>query len=124
MDMDNHMLTRLVDGFDEVKQTLTRVEENVKPIADIKRDVDLLKISMSEVVSSSKSAHKRIDDVEKDLEKAVIDSKSRVADIPSRAEHTNHDKRITKIESTIFWIGTTIIGFVILAVLGAVLLTK
>ncbi len=62
----------------------------------------------TEAMASTKAAHKRIDDL----------------DTPSKVEHRAHDDRIGKLEKVVYWVGTLIVGSVILAVLGLVIIEK
>lgn len=111
--LENQMMERLINNFDEFRERLTRIEEGIKPIGDIKKDVDTLKISVSEISASTKSAHKRLDALDKDID-----------ELPTQSDHDSHEKRIGKLEKIVYWVGTTIIGSVILAMLGVVLLNK
>jgi predicted nucleic acid-binding Zn-ribbon protein len=109
--MADNQLDRLIASFDDFRERLTRIEEGIKPINDIKRDVDSLKITVSEVMASTKSSHKRIDDVEDEFSAYA-----------TKIEHDSHNKRIEKLEKLVYWVGTTIIGAVILAALGVILI--
>lgn len=73
--MNDQVLAKLIDSFDDFKERLIRIEESVKKVADIQKDVDDLKIKLAEVISSSKSAHKRLDDVAKKEEAKENDIK-------------------------------------------------
>lgn len=63
--MSDQVLNKLVDSFDDFKERLIRIEERLKVVGDIQKDVDAMKISVAEVAASSKSAHKRLDTMEK-----------------------------------------------------------
>jgi hypothetical protein len=62
----------------------------------------------TEAMASTKAAHKRLDDL----------------NVPSKVEHETHDKRIGNLEKLVYWVGTLIIGSVILSMLGLVLIKK
>ena len=64
--MNDHILTKLSDNFDDLKERLIRIEENVRSIKDVKEEVDVLKIKANSLDSSTKSAHKRLDQMEND----------------------------------------------------------
>lgn len=71
---ENAVLTKLIDSFDDFKERLIRIEENVKSINSIKDEVDILKVRSAADQESIKSAHKRIDNLEqsiKDKEKDI-----------------------------------------------------
>jgi peptidoglycan hydrolase CwlO-like protein len=61
---ENALLSKLADSFDDMKERLIRIEENVKNINSIKEDVEHLKVKLAEEDARSKSAHKRIDTLE------------------------------------------------------------
>lgn len=84
------ILDKLTDSFDDFKERLIRIEENVKTVNEVKREVDLMALKVQAVEESTKSAHKRMD----------------------------------KVDKIVFWVGTLIIGAVILAVLSVVLINK
>lgn len=62
--MESQILNKLVDSFDEFKERLIRIEENVKDIKNVKNDVDNLKIGQAQAEASTRSAHKRLDAME------------------------------------------------------------
>jgi FtsZ-binding cell division protein ZapB len=102
------VLDKLTESFDDFKERLIRIEENVRDVKNVKVDVEELKIQQASLKSKADSAHKRID--------TLADSSV------AKGEHEDHDKRLTKLEKIVYWIGTTIIGAVLLAVLGVVLI--
>jgi t-SNARE complex subunit (syntaxin) len=102
------VLDKLVDSFDDFKERLIRIEENVKDVKNVKSDVEDLKIKQAALKSKTDSAHKRIDTIDEEM--------------TTQTEHTNHDKRIAKLEKIVYWVGTTIIGAVLLAVLAVVII--
>lgn len=61
---ENAVLTKLIDSFDDFKERLIRIEENVKSIKDVKEEVDALKTKLTQEQESAKAAHKRIDSLE------------------------------------------------------------
>jgi hypothetical protein len=62
---ENQMIERLINSFDDFKERLIRIEENVKNFNSVIVEVDLLKIKVAQVEESAKSAHKRADTAEK-----------------------------------------------------------
>lgn len=96
--------------FHELLVSLARIEEGIKPIAEIKKDVKQLQLGFVDVDSSLKSAHKRIDAIEKKFE-----------NMPTQPEFNNNEKRISKLETHVTWVATLIIGAVITAIVGVVL---
>ena len=65
---ENQMIERLINSFDDFKERLIRIEENVKNFNSVIVEVDLLKIKVAQVEESAKSAHKRADTAEKAAE--------------------------------------------------------
>lgn len=94
-------LTKILDklsvSFDDFKERLIRIEENVKDVKSIKGDVEDLKIKYAALESKSSSAHKRIDDLGND--------------------------RILKIENTLTWLSRTVTGGFILGAIGLIFFT-
>lgn len=115
--MAENQIDRLLAGFDDFRERLARIEEGIKPITDIKKDVDQVKITISEIGASAKSAHKRLDDFDEEMK-----------EIPktyaSKTEHETHDKRIAKLEKIAYWVATSIIGAVILSIMSVVLINS
>ena len=67
--MDNsNFLEKLADSFDDLKERLIRIEENVKDVPGIRADVDKLKVDIAQNREATKSGHKRIDAMEKAAE--------------------------------------------------------
>lgn len=66
-DQNNLLLDRLINGFDDFKERLIRIEENVKEVKSVKGDVEELKIQVASVISSTSSAHKRLDKHESNM---------------------------------------------------------
>lgn len=62
--MENQVLNKLVDSFDDFKERLIRIEERLKVVDDMKDDVNNMKIQLAQVTESAKSAHKRADAME------------------------------------------------------------
>lgn len=92
------VLDKLVDSFDDFKERLIRIEENLKDVKNVKNDVEDLKIQLASLNSKTSSAHERIDTTEKE-----------------------QNARIEKIEGHLTKAVWTVLSFVILGVLGAVL---
>jgi predicted nuclease with TOPRIM domain len=63
--LNDNFLEKLADSFDDFKERLIRIEENVKGVPEIKADVEGLKIQGAQTRESTKQSHKRIDDLEK-----------------------------------------------------------
>lgn len=93
----------MVESFDDFKERLIRIEENVKDVKNVKGDVEELKIKHAALESKSTSAHKRID---------AMALKSEVDDIAGRVDKV--EKNIAKA----VWI---VLTAVILAVMGFIL---
>jgi DNA repair exonuclease SbcCD ATPase subunit len=72
---ENALLSKLADSFDDLKERLIRIEENVKQINVMKDDVDLLKVKIAEEEARSRSAHKRIDTLEATVKERESDIK-------------------------------------------------
>jgi t-SNARE complex subunit (syntaxin) len=83
--------------FDKAQNNLSNKVDNVDKVA-------------AEAIASTKSAHKRIDDMEDD--------------VPSQAAFDALKARTDKHDKIIFWIGTLIVGAVVMAVLGTVIVNK
>lgn len=99
------VLDKLADSFDDVKERLIRIEENVKDVKEVKSNVEQLNVKFASLASKTDSAHKRIDEV---------------ADkVPEHGE-----ERIKRLETNQRWVATIIIGAVILAVVGLVLIQQ
>lgn len=62
--MDDKFLERLANSFDDLKERLIRIEENVKNIGSLENSVDNLKLELREEQQRGKSAHLRIDQIE------------------------------------------------------------
>lgn len=62
--MENQVLNKMVDSFEDFKERLIRIEENVKDIKNVKTDVENIKIQMASLESKAASAHKRLDSME------------------------------------------------------------
>jgi hypothetical protein len=68
--MDDKAFERLIDSFDDFKERLIRIDENVKAFGSVKEDVDVLKVELAQAKESTKSAHKRLDAAEaKEIER-------------------------------------------------------
>lgn len=88
----------------------TRFDMFEKSTSALSAKFDTLEKTANESLASTKSAHKRIDGVEqKSIEHAEIEA---------------IEERLDKLDKIVFWITTTVIGAVILAVIGAVLINK
>lgn len=73
--MNDQLLDRLANSFDDFKERLIRIEENVKDVPGLKAELDLVKIELSKTKESSKSAHKRLDQMEQRQEQKDQDIK-------------------------------------------------
>lgn len=58
------ILDKLVESFDDFKERLIRIEENVRDVKNVKSDVEELKIKNASLESKANSAHKRLDTLE------------------------------------------------------------
>jgi hypothetical protein len=98
--MDDKAFERLIDSFDDFKERLIRIDENVKAFGSVKEDVDVLKVELAQVKESAKSSHKRMDSME--------------------AKEAEREKDIKWLKRQI------IIGFIgfVFTVLGGILLLK
>ena len=54
------VLDRLANSFDDFKERLIRIEENVKDVKSVKMDVEDLKIKYAALDSKTSSAHKKL----------------------------------------------------------------
>lgn len=90
--MIEKVLDKLSVSFEDFKERLIRIEENVKDVKGIKGDVEDLKIKYAALESKTSSAHKRVDDLGTD--------------------------RISKIENTLTWLSRTVVGGIILGGIG------
>lgn len=77
--------------FDKAQDNLSNKVDDVEKVAH-------------DALISTKSAHKRLDDVDDDMVNITA--------------ITEHGKRLDKLERIVFWAGTTIIGGVILGLIG------
>jgi tetrahydromethanopterin S-methyltransferase subunit G len=113
------VLDKLTDSFDDFKERLIRIEESVKTVNEVKQDVGLMALKLQAVEESVKSAHKRLDTQERDFKKE-LDSLEKTT-VPC-TDHENLKMRVDKLDKIVFWVATLIIGSVILAILGLVLI--
>lgn len=97
-DQDNFtkVLDKLTDSFDDFKERLIRIEENVKDVKSVKVDVEDLKVKNASLTSKADSAHKRIDGLS--------------------------SERITKLENNQQWLWRTVIAGLILGGIGLLFL--
>lgn len=58
------VLDKLVESFDDFKERLIRIEENVRDVKSVKSDVEELKIKNASLEGKASSAHKRLDKLE------------------------------------------------------------
>lgn len=63
--MNDNFLEKMADSFDDFKERLIRIEENIKGFSSVKDDLDQTKIKLAQTMESTKSAHKRMDSLEK-----------------------------------------------------------
>lgn len=101
-------IEKLSNKFDDFSNRLTKIEtmftvfDKAQTSLSIKLD-DVERIA-HEAHASTKSAHKRLDAIDDEMEK--------VAAIPE------HAKRLDKLEKIVYWAGTTVIGGLILGAIG------
>lgn len=62
------LLTNFNDSFNDFKERLIRIEENVKNVGHLREDVDTLKQEHRDILASTKSAHKRLDTIDRNEE--------------------------------------------------------
>ena len=118
MSEESNQIGRLLDKLELMGNSLARIEEQIKPIADIKKDVDTLKVATAEIMSMAKSAHKRLDGHDKDM-KELDDS---MKELPTQKDIDEHEKRISRLEKCVIWVSGLIIAAVIAAVMSLVLI--
>jgi tetrahydromethanopterin S-methyltransferase subunit G len=111
------VLDKLTDSFDDFKERLIRIEESVKTVNEVKQDVGLMALKVQGIEESAKSAHKRLDTLERDVAKRLDDMEKETV---TKVEHSAMEKRVQSLERIVFWVSTLIIGSVILTVLGLV----
>lgn len=92
--MDQQVLLKLTETMDDVKERVIRIEEGLKDVHALKSDVSNLKVAYSSVDSSTKSSHKRLDELEK------------------------------KVGQVLFWVSTTVIGALIVGLIGLAVFKK
>jgi chromosome segregation ATPase len=73
--LNENVLTQLVEKFDDLKERLVRIEENVKSIGKVETELDILKLKVAETEASTKSAHKRQDEMQAKLNEKDQDIK-------------------------------------------------
>jgi hypothetical protein len=73
--MDERLLTKLADSFDDMKERLIRIEENVKGFSSVKEELEVTKIELAQVKENGRSSHKRIDSLELTLKEKENDIK-------------------------------------------------
>jgi cell fate (sporulation/competence/biofilm development) regulator YlbF (YheA/YmcA/DUF963 family) len=120
-ELENQEANRLYESIEKIgtkfdtfaavtSERLTKIETMFtmfdKAQNNLSDKMDLVAKEASEALASTKSAHKRLDEHENT--------------IPSKAEHEALRARVDKLDKIIFWLGTTVIGAVIFAVLGLV----
>lgn len=98
-------LGEVLAGISGMNATMTATFDRVK---EVQSDMEKVKEKSTKALDSTNSAHKRLDTLEKEM-KPLTDS--------------NMVDRINKIEANFRWVVTTVIGAVILAVLGFILVT-
>lgn len=111
------VLDKLTDSFDDFKERLIRIEESVKTVNEVKQDVGLMALKVQAVEESAKSAHKRLDTLEKDFSKKIEEIEKETV---TKVEHAAMEKRVQGLERIVFWVSTLIIGAVILTVLSLI----
>ena len=123
INMEHEEVKRIYDGIEKISSKfdlfavntsdrLTRIETMFtmfdKAQNNFSDKLDKVDKVATEALASTKSAHKRLDDSEDD--------------ITTRSDHNALKARVDKLDKIIFWLGTTVIGAVILAVLGTVII--
>lgn len=95
------------DRLTKIETMFTMFDRAQNNFSDKMEDVDKV---ANEAMASTKAAHKRMDNFEDD--------------VPSQAEFDALKARTDRHDKIIFWISTLIIGAVVMAVLGTVLINK
>lgn len=98
------------DSNTEVLIAIGRLEERFLHLGKKIDEFSKVSETVIEAKQSASSAHKRLDSMETEVEK-----------LPTRVEHNNHDERIRSLESNRAWVITVIIGAVLMALLGLVI---
>lgn len=104
--ISNPSLDKLIDSIASLRESVVRIEEAVKPIASMKKDLDELNKTVVEVTASAKSAHKRLDG-----------HKEKIEEKPSVERVNAIDERVKKLEVNQRWVVTTI-GAIIIATIA------
>lgn len=94
-----------------VRLDLARMETKLDCIKDLTKKVEEVDDRSKEALISTRSAHKRLDSMEKyeDVSTKALDNS------------LNAHSRLDKIDKWIFWLGSTLFGAIILAVVGFIL---
>jgi CHASE3 domain sensor protein len=95
------MTEKLGEVLASVRELGAEMRNAVNQVRDMRVDVERVKDMATRAKDSTDSAHKRLDELKPIKEANLV-------------------KRVENIESTIKWVSTTVIGAVILAVLGLV----
>lgn len=66
------MFLKALDGLDDVKERLIRIEEQVKDVRKMQEDLSVLGTEVAAVKQSARSAHKRLDKME-EADKQKVD---------------------------------------------------
>lgn len=110
----NATVEKILEKVDAQGTKIAELSVKVDMYRDVQtehsRKLETVDKTAIEAMQSTKAAHKRMDTLEEIVE-----------DAPTKVEHANHDYRIEKLEKIVYWVGTLIIGTVILSVLGLVL---
>lgn len=99
MDSLTKSIDKLGDKFDDFSERLTRIEARFESFDraqnNLSDKLDGVVLIANEAMASTRSAHKRLDAVDDELEP--------VGSIPE------HGKRLDKLEKLVWWAGTTLI---------------
>lgn len=98
---------KLTDKLTDVLVRMGEIMGSVNALHSMKADVDAARDNARDALASGKQAHKRLDDMDRDIQPAII----MVNQIqPILAAHA---ERLVKAETSIRWAATAIIGSVL-----------
>lgn len=110
----NDTMERMIIKIDDQSKKLTEIEVKVDFYRETQnehaRKLEAVDKIATEAMSSTKSAHKRLDVYDTEINKV--------------SEINDHGRRLDKLEKIVFWVSTTIIGAVILGLMGLFITKK
>lgn len=81
-------------------------------------DLQDVRISVAKIEAQSAEANRRLDKIERVLE-SITATATAIATMSSKID--NHERRLKGIEDALMWVGRIVIGAVVLAILGLVI---